>query len=155
MLKLFAKKGKDSKGFTLIELIVVIAIIGILALLLVPRFAGFTEDARVSNDRNACKTVERAFMTLIANGTYKVPAGGVTISIDQNGDFTYSSGKLHNQSDHEVGIEIVQAAIEKLTDDIKIQATTRHQGYLVTINTDGTVECTVVERTVVEAADEE
>ena len=143
MLKLFAKKGKDSKGFTLIELIVVIAIIGILALLLVPRFAGFTEDARVSNDRNACKTVERAFMTLIANGTYKVPAGGVTISIDQNGDFTYSSGKLHNQSDTEVEIGPVQDAIVELTGDIKIQATTRHHGHTVTIKPDGTVECTV------------
>ena len=28
------------------------------ALLLVPRFAGFTEDARVANDRNACETIE-------------------------------------------------------------------------------------------------
>lgn len=155
MLKLFAKKGKDSKGFTLIELIVVIAIIGILALLLVPRFAGFTEDARVSNDRNACKTVERAFMTLIANGTFKVPASVVTISINSNGIFTYSSGELHNQSDDEVEIEKVQDAIVKLTGDIKIQATTRHSGHSVTINPDGTVECTVVEGTVVEGADEE
>lgn len=146
MLKLFAKKGKDSKGFTLIELIVVIAIIGILALLLVPRFAGFTEDARVSNDRNACKTVERAFMTLIANGTYKVPDGGVEILIKPDGTFTYSSSekKLHNQSDDEVEIGPVHDAIVKLTGDIKIQATTRHHvGYSVTINTDGTVECTV------------
>lgn len=144
MLKLFAKKGKDSKGFTLIELIVVIAIIGILALLLVPRFAGFTEDARVSNDRNACKTVERAFMTLIANGTYKVPDGGVKILIKPDGTFTYSSGKLHNQSDAEVEIGTVQDAIVKLTGDIKIQAKTRHNvGHSVTINTDGTVECTV------------
>lgn len=145
MLKLFAKKGKDSKGFTLIELIVVIAIIGILALLLVPRFAGFTEDARVSNDRNACKTVERAFMTLIANGTYKVPDSVVKISINSNGEFTYSSEKkLHDQNDADVEIGPVHDAIVKLTGDIKIQATTRHHvGYSVTINTDGTVECTV------------
>lgn len=146
MLKLFAKKGKDSKGFTLIELIVVIAIIGILALLLVPRFAGFTEDARVSNDRNACKTVERAFMTLIANGTYKVPASVVKILIKPDGTFKYddSSGKLRNQSNAEVEIDNVKEAIVKLTGDIKIQATTRHNnGHLVTINTDGTVECTV------------
>lgn len=144
MLKLFAKKGKDSKGFTLIELIVVIAIIGILALLLVPRFAGFTEDARVSNDRNACKTVERAFMTLIANGTYKVPDSVVKISINSNGEFTYSSEKkLHDQNDADVEIGPVHDAIVKLTGDIKIQATTRHHGHTVTIKPDGTVECTV------------
>lgn len=34
------------KGFTLIELIVVIAILGILALVLLPKFSGFTDNAR-------------------------------------------------------------------------------------------------------------
>lgn len=38
---------KNKKGFTLIELIVVIAILGILALFLVPQFMGYANDAKL------------------------------------------------------------------------------------------------------------
>lgn len=40
------KLMKNRKGFTLIELIVVIAILGILAAILIPQFGGFQEKAR-------------------------------------------------------------------------------------------------------------
>lgn len=143
MLKLLGKKGKDNKGFTLIELIVVIAIIAILALILVPNFGNFTENARVSNDKNACVTIEKAFMTLIANGTYKVPAE-VTITIDEDGDFAYGSGQLRNSDNTaDVPIETVETEITNLTGDIEIQAKDTHNNFTVTIETNGEVTCTV------------
>lgn len=45
MIQWFNKKLKNRKGFTLIELIVVIAILGILALIAIPRLMGFQDAA--------------------------------------------------------------------------------------------------------------
>lgn len=82
---------KNKKGFTLIELIVVIAILGILASVLVPQLSGFTEKARMAQvltDAAAIATVADALY--IENGT--IPTQNeVKNMAGVNGDLTINT----------------------------------------------------------------
>ena len=62
--KLIRKYKK--KGFTLIELIIVISIIAILAAIAVPKYAGIQKDAKVKSDVASAKVIADATYALIS-----------------------------------------------------------------------------------------
>lgn len=66
MFNLLSKKVHNKKGFTLIELIVVIAILGILAAVLLPRFLGFSDNAKNGSVISDCKNIATAIESLTA-----------------------------------------------------------------------------------------
>lgn len=61
---------KNKKGFTLVELIVVIAILGILSLFLVPSFMGYADDTKMQVAKSNTRTVWSAASAVMIQNSY-------------------------------------------------------------------------------------
>lgn len=66
MIKFF-QKLKAKKGFTLVELIVVIAIIGVLAAILVPTMLGYVTSSRVTSANSTAASLKNNVDTFLTN----------------------------------------------------------------------------------------
>lgn len=73
---------KKKKGFTLIELIVVIAIIAIISLIAIPKVMGYQADAKVKADKANAKTIANVVATEITNGDIAADTAISNIEID-------------------------------------------------------------------------
>lgn len=60
-------KKSNKKGFTLVELVVVIAIIGVLAAILVPSMMGYVKKSRLKTANSNAKSAYNAIATFVAD----------------------------------------------------------------------------------------
>lgn len=63
---------KKRKGFTLIELIIVLAVMAIIAAIAIPNFAAVRDSSKKKADTQSCETISRTVLTLVADETVKI-----------------------------------------------------------------------------------
>lgn len=83
MLKFLNKKKKDNKGFSLVELIIVVAIMAILVGLLAPQYIKYVEKSRKSADASNLSEMVNAVQIYAADAESSLPAGTYTITISK------------------------------------------------------------------------
>ncbi len=74
---------KENRGFSLVELIIVIAIMAVLIGLLAPQFIKYVEQSRRSRDIQSADQIREAFLADIAEGNTS-GAGSIAVTIEVN-----------------------------------------------------------------------
>jgi prepilin-type N-terminal cleavage/methylation domain-containing protein len=113
---------RKARGFTLVEIILVIIIIGILAAIIIPKFAGQSEKAKIATTKanlNSLRSAIRLFQSdhdgtppsdlaadLVPDYIRAVPEEAVTPSTLISASNTGAGGWVYNTTDGEVSVNL-------------------------------------------------
>lgn len=121
-------KHKKKRGFTLVELMVVLAVIATITFIAVPNFTSIKNNVNEKVDRQSCEAIKRVITTFIVDET---------IDVSNITSFTY------NAKDKEISNSNLDSKIKDALSDVKSPKTGNDKLYEISIikdnsNTNGT-----------------
>ena len=101
-------KKKNNKGFSLVELIVVIAIMAVLMVVLAPAMLRYVEKTRAQKDASAVSEAANAAELALAEEKIYTAAGGsdVTVTVEDGKNIVASVADLQTEVQKTVGTQI-------------------------------------------------
>ena len=97
-------KKMNNKGFSLVELIVVIAIMGVLMVVLAPQYLRYVEKSRLQKDNSAIAEVaENIKIALAEQNVYEKVSSGTTVTIQASGITTSAPTELTDELKNTIG----------------------------------------------------
>ena len=127
MLKWFNNKKKDNKGFSLVELIIVVAIMALLVGLLAPQYIKYVEKSRKSADATNMDTLVNAVQIRAADAETDIPVGEYTITLKKDAEpvFKKDNTVVKATEGDTPGYKFVDAIAENVADykNIRLKST--------------------------------
>lgn len=96
------KKLLNKKGFTIVELVIVIAVIAILAAVLIPTFSNVIESANKASDLSEAQNSLKAYSAYTSSKGHSLADGTVFKVKKSNRTYVFYKGSLHEFKEREI-----------------------------------------------------